>query len=1090
MRNNSERSSNHRYDNFPKGTLAKFGASAERLAEYEKGGVEYYGDDLEQDDIDVAGAVEDGANSPDDRLTYMIGSKVLGFRNLLPKSNKVNNRHFLNFEEFLRGGKEITRGDYPDYYYDWQIDCLEKIKDKKHVFLTSPTGTGKTLVYIDWAKHMKGAAERETGQKHTIYITAPRVELAKQYYAELLNEGCNVGLETGEEKIILDDADFICCTQGIYTNKYINDKNGIYVSDEVQEASEDPNYARAMVDAYVFSHAYCTLACSATVGDVDQTADYLGDLTDAECYAYENHERITELEMRSKIGSESIRDALVVSFSAKNCKRVAETLFKIRRDGIKTTYRYRYNDEDDDDYDDDYGDYGYSRSRRAEEVEEQIRVVPACRYDEALTKEIEALAEELNIDNSDLIRWAKYGVATYYSDMLKKEKEFVKQALGRRLIDTIAATDAVAVGVNLPVQMTVFAQLAKYKDGPISKNAFDQLSGRAGRPGYFDKGYIYYCDEFYWEDRNGRHHKIERRDYDTGELFEKYRTQKNEELSIRLAPKYANLFRGDRSIDEEVSYISRYSNEEVDEDEIRRACEEAVNCDGVVFRRIIDEIIKINNGTHYSDRDDDIDDFCDFYLGVNRKKYTIRYDLENKTVKYGEVWDDGYFLKAGSYSLGGSEKIFKEAERRVTEKCNVSSLDQFDHDLRQLLAKCYDLRYDPETNKDFASYVLAGDSDKFNEMIRETSSLRTLRNLRSYLMHLPAECRGGFIDSIFRIERKMDEMDETALSEKAGRISEDEISDSLRSIVRNDVTISAIADKVYDEDSYTLSSEEVELLFSDVAASDVGIYDRGGLKRYIEQVRKNVSLKALIDSGADPSVYMNLLDTQSVYGKEKDPVYCFEYLLRHDYMNDDMFRSFAYGRYVYDDREWLSLEVLKNNISQALDAGIEMGSLLRYAGFKEYESPVQIDILAPYLARTDNKKVLFNDHKIAEMSTVVRAAEVLGTNLDGLANIRAFDKVFVRENLRKLVEMGCSPNSLIGYCIDFWTEGAGYGKHEYYRLDGRRCRELLELGADSVKLVEHADQEWMRENSDILLERGMIVKDGDRYRPVTSKNVP
>ena len=123
------------------------------------------------------------------------------------------------------------------------------------------------------------------------------------------------------------------------------------------------------------------------------------------------------------------------------------------------------------------------------------------------------------------------------------------------------------------------------------------------------------------------------------------------------------------------------------------------------------------------------------------------------------------------------------------------------------------------------------------------------------------------------------------------------------------------------------------------------------------------------------------------------------------------------------------------------------------------------------------------------MSTAVRVAEVLDTNLDGLANVRAFDKMFVRENLRKLVEMGCSPNSLIDYCIDYQADGFGYGRREYYSLDKQHCRELLELGADSVKLVEHAGQEWMRENSDILLERGMIVQDGDQYRPVTSKNV-
>ena len=40
--------------------------------------------------------------------------------------------------------------NYPDYYHDWQVECLEAIKDKKHVVLMSPTGSGKTTVFLDW----------------------------------------------------------------------------------------------------------------------------------------------------------------------------------------------------------------------------------------------------------------------------------------------------------------------------------------------------------------------------------------------------------------------------------------------------------------------------------------------------------------------------------------------------------------------------------------------------------------------------------------------------------------------------------------------------------------------------------------------------------------------------------------------------------------------------------------------------------------------------------------------------------------------------------------------------------------------------
>ena len=105
------------------------------------------------------------------------------------------------------------------------------------------------------------------------------------------------------------------------------------------------------------------------------------------------------------------------------------------------------------------------------------------------------MANEKKIKNRGLISNANYGVAGYYGSLLPKEKMFIEECFERKLIDTVVGTDALALGVNFPVQNVVFAQLAKLYEGPISKNMFDQLSGRAGRKGYYDNGYVYYCEE-------------------------------------------------------------------------------------------------------------------------------------------------------------------------------------------------------------------------------------------------------------------------------------------------------------------------------------------------------------------------------------------------------------------------------------------------------------------------------------------------------------------------------------------------------------------------------------------------------------------
>lgn len=102
-----------------------------------------------------------------------------------------------------------------------------------------------------------------------------------------------------------------------------------------------------------------------------------------------------------------------------------------------------------------------------------------------------------------------YGVGVYYGSMLPKMKLFTETAFREQTLDVVVGTDALALGVNLPAETVVFAQLAKYYDGPITPNEFWQMTGRAGRKGYFDTGYVRYMYSDY-----------ESYEYDTGELFD------------------------------------------------------------------------------------------------------------------------------------------------------------------------------------------------------------------------------------------------------------------------------------------------------------------------------------------------------------------------------------------------------------------------------------------------------------------------------------------------------------------------------------------------------------------------------------------
>lgn len=59
--------------------------------------------------------------------------------------------------------------------------------------------------------------------------------------------------------------------------------------------------------------------------------------------------------------------------------------------------------------------------------------------------------------------------------------------------DVVVATDAIGMGMNLPIRRIVFMETEKfdgYHTRPLSPNEIRQIGGRAGRRGIFDEGYI------------------------------------------------------------------------------------------------------------------------------------------------------------------------------------------------------------------------------------------------------------------------------------------------------------------------------------------------------------------------------------------------------------------------------------------------------------------------------------------------------------------------------------------------------------------------------------------------------------------------
>ncbi|MDO8540846.1 MAG: DUF3516 domain-containing protein, partial [Opitutaceae bacterium] len=93
----------------------------------------------------------------------------------------------------------------------------------------------------------------------------------------------------------------------------------------------------------------------------------------------------------------------------------------------------------------------------------------------------------------ELRRWLRHGIGVHHAGLLPKYRILVEQLAQKGLLKLICGTDTLGVGINVPIRTVLFTQLWKYdgkKAAILSVRDFRQISGRAGRKGYDDKGYV------------------------------------------------------------------------------------------------------------------------------------------------------------------------------------------------------------------------------------------------------------------------------------------------------------------------------------------------------------------------------------------------------------------------------------------------------------------------------------------------------------------------------------------------------------------------------------------------------------------------
>jgi len=339
--------------------------------------------------------------------------------------------------------------------YPAQDEAIIEIVSGANVILSTPTGTGKSLVAV--AAH---AASLSRGGR--TYYTAPIKALVSEKFFALVDlfGAENVGMVTGDSSVN-SDAPIICCTAEILANLALRQGSAAdvdqVVMDEFHYYGEADRGWAWQVPLLLLTRAQFILM-SATLGDVDDIATDLSRRTGRTTARVTGVERPVPLHFeyaRTPV-HETVQELLdtkqapiyVVHFSQAAAMERAQALSSIRIIG-------------------------------REQRDEIAEAIGGFRFTTGFGK--------------TLSRYVRAGIGVHHAGMLPRYRRLVETLAQRGLLRVICGTDTLGVGINVPIRTVLMTALTKY-DGTrmrqLSAREFHQIAGRAGRAGYDTAGTV------------------------------------------------------------------------------------------------------------------------------------------------------------------------------------------------------------------------------------------------------------------------------------------------------------------------------------------------------------------------------------------------------------------------------------------------------------------------------------------------------------------------------------------------------------------------------------------------------------------------
>lgn len=339
--------------------------------------------------------------------------------------------------------------------YPAQDEAIIEIVSGANVILSTPTGTGKSLVAV--AAH---AACLARGGR--TYYTAPIKALVSEKFFSLVDifGATNVGMVTGDSSVN-PDAPIICCTAEILANLALRRGPDAEVDQVVMDEFHyygDPDRGWAwQVPLLLLPRAQFVLM-SATLGDVTDIADDLSRRTGRPTA------RITGVERPVPLHFSYARTP------------VHETVEELLQTGQAPVYIVHFSQA--------------AAMERAQALS-SLRIVSREQRD-AIAEAIGGFRFTTAFGRM-LSRYVRAGIGVHHAGMLPRYRRLVETLAQRGLLRVICGTDTLGVGINVPIRTVLITALAKY-DGQrmrqLSAREFHQVAGRAGRAGFDTAGTV------------------------------------------------------------------------------------------------------------------------------------------------------------------------------------------------------------------------------------------------------------------------------------------------------------------------------------------------------------------------------------------------------------------------------------------------------------------------------------------------------------------------------------------------------------------------------------------------------------------------